>query len=120
MELKRIVSVTSCYWVSLYNVVSSQIRVLSSLHKPHEYREPLDELLQSEMEKQIITFNFEIQNKTKEERAAETYKTLAGVIRKLTIKLKALRVFIEKLSNGAPNYEFKLRIQELLQTILSS
>lgn len=72
------------------------------------------------MGKQIIKFNCESHSKTKKERASETYKILAGVIKNLTVKLKALRVFIENLSNGAPNYEFKIRVQELLQCILSS
>ena len=72
------------------------------------------------MEKQVTFFAISQKCQSKEERASETFRTLVTIIKKLTWKLKALRVFVNKLSNGAPNYEFKFRIKEILQCILTS
>ncbi|CAI2375558.1 unnamed protein product [Moneuplotes crassus] len=120
MASSKILPSTSCYWTGLFNVVTSQISFFTSPQNPDQHHEPFELLLKSELEKQVLIFTLKQGSMSKQESILDDYKTLVITMKRLVCRLKTLRKLIDKQSSSHPNYDFKLKIQDLLQCILTS
>lgn len=72
------------------------------------------------MDKQVTIFWPSQTEGNKSKMVREAYKSIAISVRRVSLHLKCLRMYLEKVAPQGPNFELKPKVQELLQSILSS